>query len=63
MTNHFPLLARLKGHKNSDPPTICYIAQSNCLVSAEKNYDVDRIANNEEPMAGDDPNTAPSYIA
>jgi len=29
-------LAKLRGHRNSDPPTICYVAQSGCLVSGEK---------------------------
>ncbi len=34
--NRYELLARLRGHRNSDPPTICYVAQSGCLVSGEK---------------------------
>jgi hypothetical protein len=41
LTNNYQLIAKLKGHKNNDPPTICYIPQSNCLVSAEKNYEKD----------------------
>jgi hypothetical protein len=36
LTNHYKLLARFKGHQNKDPPSICFIPQSNCLVSAEK---------------------------
>lgn len=32
----YPLIARLRGHKNDGAPSICYIPQSNCLVSAEK---------------------------
>jgi len=41
LTNNYQLIAKLRGHKNNDPPTICYIPQSNCLVSAEKNYEKD----------------------
>jgi WD40 repeat protein len=26
MTNYYQLLARLRGHKNSDPPTLFYVA-------------------------------------
>ena len=33
----YPLIAKLKGHKNNDAPSVCYIPHSNCLVSAEKN--------------------------
>lgn len=33
----FPLIAKLRGHKNDYSPSITYIPQSNCLVSAEKN--------------------------
>jgi hypothetical protein len=32
----YPLIAKLKGHKNQDAPSVCYIPHSNCLVSAEK---------------------------
>lgn len=63
MTNHYQVIAKLKGHKNDDPPSICYIPHSNCLVSAEKNYEVDKLVNNEEPMQVDDPDVAPSYIS
>jgi hypothetical protein len=34
--NKYELLSKLRGHRNSDPPTICYVAQSGCLVSGEK---------------------------
>ena len=37
--NYYQLLAKLKGHRNSDPPSICYIPQSCCLVSGEKHLD------------------------
>ena len=43
MTNHYKLIAKLRGHKNSDPPSICYIPQSNCLVSAEKSFETEDI--------------------
>ena len=36
MTNYYQLLAKLKGHKNTDPPTLHYVAQSGCLISGEK---------------------------
>jgi hypothetical protein len=36
MTNYYKLLAKMKGHRNSDPPTLCYVAQSGCLISGEK---------------------------
>ena len=32
------MIAKLRGHKNNDPPSICYISHSNVLVSAEKHY-------------------------
>ena len=62
MTNNYQLIAKLKGHKNDDPPSICFIPHSNCLVTAEKYYEVDKLVNNEEPIQGDDPTAAPSYI-
>jgi hypothetical protein len=34
--NQYPLLAKLAGHKNQDPPSICYISESGCLISGEK---------------------------
>jgi hypothetical protein len=36
LQNRYELLGKLRGHRNSDPPTICYVAQSGCLVSGEK---------------------------
>ena len=63
LTNHYQLIAKLRGHKNNDPPSMCYIAQSNCLVSAEKSYETDKLVNNAAAMRGDDPDTAPSHIA
>lgn len=30
------LLAKLDGHLTSNPPTICYVKESGCLVSGEK---------------------------
>ena len=50
MTNNYQLIAKLKGHKNDDPPSICFIPHSNCLVTAEKYYEVDKLVNNEEPI-------------
>lgn len=32
----YPLIAKLRGHKNDGAPSICYITHSNCLISAEK---------------------------
>lgn len=37
--NYYHLLAKLKGHKNSDAPSICYVPQSCCLISGEKHMD------------------------
>lgn len=39
VTNYYPLIAKLKGHKNSDPPSICYVPQSCCLITGEKHLD------------------------
>ena len=36
MPNYYQLLAKLRGHRNSDPPSICYIPSSGCLISGEK---------------------------
>ena len=36
MQNSYQLIAKLKGHKNDFAPSICYVPQSNCIVSAEK---------------------------
>jgi hypothetical protein len=36
MTNRYQLIAKLKGHKNAEPPTICFIPQTGCLISGEK---------------------------
>lgn len=36
MTNYYQLLAKLRGHKNSDPPTLHYVPHSGCLISGEK---------------------------
>ena len=30
------LLARLEGHRTSNPPTLCYVPESGCLVSGDK---------------------------
>ena len=51
-TNHYKLIAKLRGHKNSDPPSICYIPQSNCLVSAEKSFETQDIK--QQQFAEDD---------
>ena len=39
ITNYYQLLAKLKGHKNSDPPSICYVPHSCCLITGEKHLD------------------------
>ena len=64
LTNHYKLLAKFKGHQNKDAPSICFIPQSNCLVSAEK------VSENENSRArqrrtgtATDPDTAPTHIA
>jgi hypothetical protein len=36
MANAYQLLAKLKGHKNNDPPSICYVPHSCCLITGEK---------------------------
>ena len=33
----YQFLATLKGHKNGYPPTICYVEETGCLLSGEKN--------------------------
>lgn len=54
----YPLIARLRGHKNDGAPSICYIAHSNCLVSAEKHpsgnnmpQDFSKVPKHEDPSA------------
>jgi len=37
--NYYQLIAKLKGHKNYDPPSMCYVPQSCCLVTGEKRLD------------------------
>jgi len=39
VTNYYQLLAKLKGHKNADPPSLCYVPQSCCLITGEKHLD------------------------
>lgn len=64
MTNHYQLLAKLKGHKNNDPPSICYVPMSNCLISGEKVYQKDNhLANDGPKMDNKDPEQAPTYLA
>jgi hypothetical protein len=36
VANAYQLLAKLKGHKNTDPPSICYVPHSCCLITGEK---------------------------
>ncbi len=33
---NYKFLATLKGHKNSSPPTLCYVEETSCLLSGEK---------------------------
>ena len=63
LTNHYQLIAKFRGHKNSDPPSICYIPQSNCLVSAEKNFENEALRGGEGANTADDPEVAPTHIA
>lgn len=46
-TTRYKFLATLKGHKNSCPPTICYVEETGCIISGEKN-DVDNLNENVE---------------
>jgi hypothetical protein len=36
---YYKLLAKLRGHRNNDPPILCYIPSSGCLVSGEKHLE------------------------
>jgi hypothetical protein len=56
------MIAKLRGHKNNDAPCICYIAQSNCLVSAEKNVTGNNMTTDYNKVSkNDDPNQHPSH--
>ena len=56
LTNYYQLIAKLKGHQNNDPPSICYVPQSNCLISGEKTYAKDNfVGSSESKMNFDDP--------
>lgn len=52
----YPLIARLRGHKNDGAASIAYIPQSNCLVSAEKHV---RGANDRSESKAQDPHQPP----
>jgi hypothetical protein len=39
ISNYYQLLAKLKGHRNADPPSICYVPHSCCLITGEKHLD------------------------
>ena len=52
----YPLIARLRGHKNDGAASIAYIPQSNCLVSAEKHV---RGANDSTERQASDPTKPP----
>ena len=39
LTNHYQLLGKLIGHKNQDPPSMCYVPESGCLITGEKYLD------------------------
>jgi hypothetical protein len=46
-----------------EPPTICYIPQSGCLVSAEKHLSSDHFGNNaEKAFKGEDPSVPPTLL-
>ena len=54
MRNYYQMLAKLKGHKNQDPPSICFIPQSCCLISGEK----DLSEKQYQPSKGSFPSTS-----
>jgi hypothetical protein len=51
--NQYPLLAKLVGHKNQDPPSLCYISESGCLITGEKHMTAFPLPK-EESKAGED---------
>ena len=56
------MLAKLKGHKNHDAPALCYVFQSNCLVTGEKNSFGNSFSSNlDEISKPSDPNANPSH--
>jgi hypothetical protein len=60
--NYYQLLAKLRGHRNSDPPTICYVPQSCCLISGEKHLDEGAYAAPKSSFPGAaDPNVPSSH--
>lgn len=60
--NRYELLGRLRGHRNQDPPTICYVAQSGCLVSGEKHLNEKMYRPSKESMPHiDDPSIPLSH--
>lgn len=60
MTNYYQLIAKLKGHKNSDPPSICYVPQSCCLITGEKHLDEPAYAPPKSSFPGAADPTVPS---
>jgi hypothetical protein len=61
-TNYYQLLAKLKGHKNRDPPSICYVPHSCCLVTGEKHLDEGTYAAPRDTFpAASDPTVPPSH--
>jgi hypothetical protein len=58
LSQSYPLLAKFRGHKNDGAPSICFVPQSNCLVSAEKHFEGNNMPKdffdgpkNEDPSA------------
>ena len=61
LTNHYELLAKLQGHKNTDPPTICYVASSGCLITGEKYMSAFKNSESaDDRLKADDPDAIPT---
>jgi len=61
LTNHYKLIAKLKGHKNHDPPSICYVPSSGCLITGEKYLTGDPYAEPSKASTADNPDFAPTF--
>ena len=60
--NYYQLLAKLRGHKNSDPPTLYYVPSSGCLISGEKFLSEQAYKSGKETFPkADDPNVPVSH--
>lgn len=62
MHNYYQLLARLRGHRNTEPPTLLYIPFSGCLISGEKHVkEVPYQSKNESFYKASDPTVPVSH--